>query len=149
MRLFWREGASELPNLPARLFSGEPGPWRPFGRNLASGTRAEARSALNADRFGPQVRSLSSPGRVEEAVAADPRAVGYGGGGWSLARARSSGSLRSRALVLAFPERNISPLAREFLSFALSRQGQDLVRYSGFQPLATDSVVALRRRFAL
>lgn len=150
LRLFRREGARALPNLPARLFSGEPGPWRPFGRNLASGTRAEAESALGAVSFGPKVRSLSSPGRVVEAVAADPLAVGYGGGGWSLARARPWGMpLRSRSLVLAFPEGRVSPLAREFLSFALSRQGQDLVRLSGFEPLAPDSARALRRRFSL
>jgi hypothetical protein len=150
LRLFRREGGAALPNLPARLFSGEPGPWRPFGRNLASGTRAEAGAALGAVRFGRQVRSLSSPGRIEEAVAADPKAVGYGGGGWDLSRARSSNlPLRPRSLILAFPKGRISPLAREFLSFALSRQGQDLVRYSGFQPLETDSVVAMRRRLAL
>ena len=150
LRLFRRDGGSALPDLPSRLFSGEPGPWRPFGRNLASGTRAEAGTALGAVRFGPQVRSLSSPGRVEEAVAADPMAVGYGGGGWGLSRARSSDMhLRVRSLILAFPNGRITPLAREFLSFVLSRQGQDLVRVSGFQPLETDSVVAMRRRFAL
>lgn len=150
LRLFGRAGGSVLPGSPARLYLGEPGPWRPFGRNLASGTRIEAGEALGAVGFGSQVRSLSSPGRVVEAVAADPLAVGYGGGGWSLARARPTGMLlRSRPLVLAFPRQGLPALAREFLSFVLSRQGQDLVRYSGFQPIAADSAVAMRRRFSL
>ena len=122
LRLFRRDGGDSLPPRPDRLFSLEPGRWRPFGRNLASGTRAEAGSALGSIRFGPQVRSLSSPGRVEEAVASDPLAVGYGGGGWSLARVRTSGAaLRVR-----------------------SRQGQDLVRLSGFQPVLPDSFIAMR-----
>jgi phosphate transport system substrate-binding protein len=150
LRVVRRGGtAFPLPD-PVRIFSGESGPWRPFGRNLASGTRAEAGFALGAGRFGPGVRTMPSPGRVAEAVAADPWAVAYAGGGWNLSRVRPCGPpLRARPLVLAFPVGPLRPRMREFLSFVLSRQGQDLVAASGFQPLSADSVRVQRRRLGL
>jgi len=150
LRLVCRAGTFTPLSDPFRVFSGENGPWRPIGRNLASGTRAEAKAALGAGVFGPGVRSLPSPGRVAAAVAADPMAVGYGGGGWSLARVRPCGpSLRTRPLILAFPAGRLDPQTREFISFVLSRQGQELVAASGFNPLSPDSVRAQRRRLGL
>ena len=129
-------------------FSGDARDVRPFGRNLSSGTRAEARSALGRG-FGPSVRSLPSPGGVEDAVAADPKAVGYGGGGGRLSRSRAVAALRIRPLVLAFPGGGWTPAGREFASFVLSREGQELVERSGFRPLHPDTVAAVRRRLGL
>jgi len=149
LRIFRRDGASD-PRLRTGSFSGEAGGLRPFGRNLASGTRAEAEASLGAGATGPRVRSQPSPGRVEDAVSSDPRAVGYGGGGWRLSRNLPvGGALRARPLVLAFRAGRLSVLSREFASFVLSREGQELVFRSGFQPLHPDSLALARRRLGL
>lgn len=149
LRIFRRDGGA-VAGKQAAAFSGPGDGLRPFGRNLASGTRAEVQASLGADAISPRVRSQPSPGRVEEAVTSDPKAVGYGGGGWRLSRNRAlGGPLKVRPLLLAFRAAPASPLLREFASFVLSRQGQELVEHSGFQPLDPDSVAVLRRRLGL
>lgn len=150
LRLFRRRGPSTADSSFARLFSGDSRDARAFGRNLSSGTRAEAVTVLRGGAFGPEVRSLPSPGRVEDAVEADPKAFGYGGGGWRLARSVAVGpALRVRPLVLAIPGGAWSPIVREFVAFALSKEGQEQVRLAGFRPLDPDSVAVIREGLGL
>ncbi len=151
LRLFWRQGRHPDPKALQSAYLGASGQLRPFGRNLSSGTRSEAQSALGGDRdFGPGIRSLSSPAQVALAVTSDPLAVGYGGSGHNLSRLEFDGSfLRVRPLVLAIPAGPVKTELAEFLSYILSRQGQALVRQVGFCPMETDSVLAMRSRLRL
>lgn len=144
------EGRDSVPT--ASAFRGEGGSLRPFGRNLSSGTRAAAASALVAGKeFASSVRSLSSPSLVAQAVASDPRAVGYAGGGFALARIEPVGvPLGRRPLVLAFRRRGSKVDAlREFLAFVHSAEGARILRASGFQPVPADSMAANRARAGL
>jgi len=151
LRFQWRDGASPDTSAIRAAYLGHGGVLRPIGRNLSSGTRDEVRSAIGGSRdFGKGVRSLPSPSQVAQAVAADPLAVGYGSSGWSLSRLRSDGPIiQVRPLVVAVPPGRMRPEVAEFLSFVLSRQGQELVAQDGFRPLAPDSAAASRRRLGL
>lgn len=149
LRVFGRGGVERKSLDFAGAYSGRGGEVRPFGRNLSSGTRAEVQSLLGAS-LREDVRSLPSPGRLAEALAADPKAIGYGGGGWSLARVSPIGAaLKARPLVLVFPSRELTPISREFLSFVLSGEGRDLLVESGFASDPDDTLAALRTRLAL
>lgn len=151
LRFLWRRGTRPDIDALSPAYHGPVAGIRPVGRNLSSGTRAEAQAAMGGGGdFGEGVRSLSSPSQVALAVAADPLAVGYGGAGWSLSRLESSPSiLRIRPLVLALPPGPLRPEVVEFLSFVLSRDGQELVARNGFRPIATDSVPIWRKRAGL
>lgn len=131
-------------------FAGRSGSLRAYGRNLSSGTRAAAVSAMGGRDFGTGTRSLSSPSQVAQAVSVDPSAVGYSGAGSRLSRVEATGPvLCVRPLVVAVPARVPGAALREFLSFVLSRQGADILRADGFRPIGDDSVLVWRKRLGL
>lgn len=131
-------------------FAGRPGRLRAYGRNLSSGTRAAAVSAMGGRDFGAGTRSLSSPTLVAQAVSVDPSAVGYSGAGSRLSRIEANGPVICvRPLVVAVPARRPGAALREFLSFVLSRDGAEILRRDGFRPIGDDSVAVWRRRLGL
>lgn len=134
----------------AGAFAGRSGSLRAYGRNLSSGTRAYAVSAMGGRDFGAGTRSLSSPSQVAQAVSVDPSAVGYSGAGSRLSRVEATGPvLGVRPLVVAIPAHASGAALREFLSFVLSRQGADILRADGFRPIGEDSVAVWRARLGL
>lgn len=131
-------------------FAGRSERLRAYGRNLSSGTRAAAVSAMGGGDFGAGTRALSSPSQVAQAVSVDPSAVGYSGAGSRLSRVQATGPvLGVRPLVVAVPTGEPGVALREFLSFVLSRQGADILRQDGFRPIGEDSAAVWRRWLGL
>ncbi|MEO7325813.1 MAG: phosphate ABC transporter substrate-binding protein [Dokdonella sp.] len=139
------------------------------GRSASSGTREIFReSALCGGAFRPEIIAWPGNGAIVGTVAMNREAIGYAGIGYinglvkPLALARSerdagvvpdSASVTdgsyplSRALYLYInrpPQRALAELPTAFIEYALSEQGQTLVRQEGFVPLAVDERRAQR-----
>ena len=136
-------------------------PIRLYGRNKKSGTRAMFKSvALREGEFKPNVQEEPGANSLVLAVSNDPQGIGYAGILYKqyssvkvLALAEKPGkpfilpsaeAVRKETYPMArklflytskAPSEELSPLIREFLEFAHSREGQELVVVSGFYPL--------------
>jgi phosphate transport system substrate-binding protein len=147
--------------------AGELGDRRPraFGRTASSGTRGYFRErALCGGDYAPTVNERPGNGSVLQAVAASTSAIGYSSLAFRSARVRQVpvATERGRPYVLPLPEsvaRGEYPLSRtlyvyfdkppgglpaavvrEFLLFALSREGQRIVERTGLVPLPSEVV---------
>jgi len=141
-----------------------------YGRNSASGTYGffKEHVLLNGD-FKDEVKEQPGSASVVQSVAADLGGIGYSGIGYrtsgvkTLALAEKEGQPAAaptpenvyegtyplaRFLLLYInrtPGKPLDPLVREFVRFALSRVGQELVIKSGYLPL-TAAMVAEEKK---
>lgn len=153
-----------------RIFRGEAKAWTDFGgtgpvvaygRQSNSGTYDFFREVANGDRdFGPEVRQMNGNAQLVEAVANDPRAIGYVAVGYLRAgtdrgvkvlpvRARAGApaispldtrGVKSGQYALVRPLYQYSDgepggALRAFLRFELSDRGSELAEEFGFYPL--------------
>ncbi len=141
-----------------------------FGRNSASGTYGYFKEhALCKGDYKDSVKEQPGSASVVQGVGADANAVGYSGMGYrtsevrALALAAKDGSPYvtadpanvyagkyplSRFLyvyVNKAPGRPLDPLVREFLTYVLSKQGQEVVVKDGYLPL-TPALVERERK---
>jgi phosphate transport system substrate-binding protein len=139
------------------------------GRNAASGTYELFReSVLCGGEFRPEVIAWPGNGAVVAAVATNREAIGYAGIGYinglvkPLALARNDEDVAvapdiasvmdgryplARALYIYLnrpPRRALTRLPAAFLEYALSDEGQALVRQEGFLPLSPEERRAQR-----
>jgi phosphate transport system substrate-binding protein len=144
-------------------------PIRVYGRNRASGTYGFFRdTALLKGEFGAWVEEQASSALLVTKIEADKFGIGFSGVGYktdgvalvplaretgeaavapSEASALAGSYALARPLYLATnrdPARPMSDLQREFLTFVLSADGQDVVRKEGYYPLP-EAVVAEER----
>lgn len=141
------------------------GPWasqplRLYGRNAASGTYGyfKEHALCNGD-FRNEVKELPGSASVVQSVAQDRFGIGYSGIGYQTPGVRAvplapkegapcEAATPENALTGKYPlarplyiyvnkapNRPLDPLVREFLRFALSREGQEAVAKSGYIPL--------------
>lgn len=136
-----------------------------YGRNSASGTYGYFKEhALKKGDFLGTVKEQPGSAAVVQGVEKDPAGVGYSGIGYATAGVRAvpigethqgpfyeanyknvlSGNYPlSRPLLLYFvkkPGKAMDPMAREFLKFILSKEGQELVVKDGYLPLPASMV---------
>lgn len=141
-------------------------PIRLYGRNSASGTYGFFKEhALFKGDFKDEVKEQPGSATVVQSVGSDRYAIGYSGIGYTTTDVRAiSLSAKegsefvdanydnvmnqkyplSRYLFIYLnkdPKKALDPLVLEFMKFALSRQGQEVVVKDGYMPL-TASVVA-------
>jgi phosphate transport system substrate-binding protein len=131
-----------------------------YGRNSASGTYGYFKEhALAKGDFKDTVKEQPGSASVVQGVENDRYGIGYSGIGYSTAGVRSvplakragepfiAGDMEhvlngtyplGRYLYIYFnkaPNKPLDPLTREFLTFVLSREGQEVVIKDGFLPL--------------
>jgi phosphate transport system substrate-binding protein len=125
-----------------------------IGRDSASGTRVYfSEAVMKNEKYRPDMREMNSNGAVAQAVAQTPAAVGYVGLGFvdstvKAVKIYSNGLpvAPTIATVLAqqypisrplFMITNSQPtgLAKDYIDFILSSEGQKIVRDQGFVPL--------------
>jgi phosphate transport system substrate-binding protein len=133
-----------------------------YGRNSASGTYGYFKEhALFKGDFKDTVKEQPGSSSVVQSIGSDRFAIGYSGIGYTtsgvralpLADEKKNGGAAfaatyenalsgkyplSRYLyvyVNKHPKKPLDPLTREFLKFALSREGQEIVVKDGFLPL--------------
>jgi phosphate transport system substrate-binding protein len=141
---------------------GQPGSVHLFARDNLSGTYDTfKRLVLGDDSLSPQAKRLMDSGALSDAVASDPQAIGFIG----LAYVRGAKAVPvaeagapplyasaftvgtedyalSRRLYLYLPVQGASPAAVDFVNFALSPEGQSVVRASGFVDLNVQAIEA-------
>ena len=131
-----------------------------FGRNSVSGTYGyfKARALCNGD-FDSRVNEQPGSASVVQAISTAANGIGYSALGYRTASVRavplasspgtayvapSAATAISGEYPLArymfiyvnkVPDRGLPPLEREFLTFVLSREGQQVVRRDGYIPL--------------
>lgn len=144
------------------------GPWAKrdvqlFGRNSVSGTYGYFKKvALCKGDFKNSVNEQPGSASVVQSVATSVNAIGYSGIGYKTSSVRAlplskngdnyveaspenalNGSYPlARALyvyVNKAPNKDLSPLEREFVKLVLSRQGQEIVVKDGYIPLPADT----------
>lgn len=128
-----------------------------YGRNSASGTYGYFKEhALAKGDFKDTVKEQPGSSAVVQGVGADRFAIGYSGIGYKTSEVRAvplskdgknafeasyENALNgkyplARNLYIYYnPSRGLDPLVREFLSFVLSRKGQEIVVKDGYYPL--------------
>lgn len=137
-------------------------PIRLHGRNPASGTYAFFKStALSKQDYSAKLTEHPGSADVVAAVAADPYAIGYSGIAYTTADVRTAPLLsngeyidanQSNAVSGAYPlsrglylTLNIDPvkgpnaLQKEFVRFAYSQEGQQIVAKVGYFPVSVDA----------
>ena len=132
-----------------------------FGRNSASGTYGFFKEhALSNGDYKNSVKEQPGSSSVVQGVAEDKYAIGYSGVGYTTSGIKtvkiaereggeyfgeSYENVLSRKYPLARvlnvyvnknPSKPLDPLVREFLTFVLSKEGQEIVVKDGFYPLA-------------
>ena len=132
-----------------------------FGRNSASGTYGFFKEhALSNGDYKNSVKEQPGSSSVVQGVAEDKYAIGYSGVGYTTSGVKtvkiaekeggeyfgeSYENVLSRKYPLARflnvyvnknPSKPLDPLVREFLTFVLSKEGQEIVVKDGFYPLA-------------
>ncbi|CAM2067707.1 Phosphate-binding protein [Sulfidibacter corallicola] len=142
-----------------------------YGRNSASGTYGLFKlTALFRGDFKNSVKELPGSAAVVLAVSQDPAAIGYAGIGYrtsgvkmlsiapekgSLAKPATSQNVLNGAYPLGRllyiyvakpPSQSLPVPVEEFLKFVLSREGQRIVRKSGYIPLPVEMLEAQRSR---
>jgi phosphate transport system substrate-binding protein len=147
-------------------------PVRLYGRNSASGTYGYFKEhALKGGDFKDTVKEQPGSGAVVQSVADDKYAIGYSGIGYTVpgvravklaaagttyiepnpANAYNGTYPLSRFLVIYVnksPTANLDPLRAEFLTYVLSREGQEGVVKNGYIPLTPELVAAERKKLA-
>ena len=131
------------------------------GRDAASGTRAAFwELVMNKEDFSPTMLDKNSNGAVHQTVSQTPGAVGYVGLGY-LDNAVRGVKIRHNGVLVEPSVENVQdgsyPVARnlnlvtngaptglaaDFLAFAMSAEGQDLVAEEGFVPMPHGSYTA-------
>jgi phosphate transport system substrate-binding protein len=129
-----------------------------YGRNSASGTYGFFKEhALGKGDFKDTVKEQPGSSTVVQAVASDRYAIGYSGIGYKTADVRAVSISKttkpveatpanaytgeyplSRFLILYVnkkPNEDLDPLRKEFLSYVLSKQGQETVVKDGYYPI--------------
>lgn len=156
-----RLGGSTINNWGA---AGGTGDWAnmpitPYGRNSASGTYAFFRNiALGGGDYRSEVAEQPGSSAVVQSVGADRGGIGYSGVGYKTSGVRFvplstdgenfyyptaencvTGDYPIARFLILYVNRNpreqMDTLTYEFLRFALSRQGQEIVARDGFFPL--------------
>jgi phosphate transport system substrate-binding protein len=142
-----------------------------YGRNSASGTYAFFKEhALCKGDYRDEVKEQPGSASVVQGVTEDRYGIGYSGIGYitsgvrtvPLAKKGSTSFMEPSAENLLSgryplgrflyvyinrpPNRPLDPLVREFVSFILSREGQQLVVKSGYQPLPASVVKKMRKK---
>jgi phosphate transport system substrate-binding protein len=139
---------------------GQPGRVHLFARDDRSGTYDTFKHlVLGDDSLAPQAQRLMDSGALSDAVASDPHAIGFIG----LAYVRGAKAIPvaeagapplyasaftvstedyalSRRLYLYLPVHGASAAALDFVNFALSPEGQSVVRASGFVDLNVQAI---------
>ncbi len=135
-------------------------PIRIYGRNSASGTYGFFKEhALFKGDYKDEVKEQPGSATVVQSVGGDRYAIGYSGIGYKTTDVRTvplaqkegdefveatyenvenGAYVLSRYLYIYInkdPKGQIDPLIREFLKFALSREGQEVVVKDGYMPL--------------
>jgi phosphate transport system substrate-binding protein len=131
-----------------------------FGRNSASGTYGFFKEhALSNGDYKNSVKEQPGSSSVVQGVAEDKSAIGYSGVGYTTSGVKtvkvaekeggefygeSYENVLSRKYPLSrflniyvnkSPNKPLDPLVREFLTFVLSKEGQEIVVKDGFFPL--------------
>ena len=142
-----------------------------YGRNSASGTYGLFKlTALFRGDFKNSVKELPGSAAVVLAVSQDPAAIGYAGIGYrtsgvkmlsiapgngASAKPATSQNVLNGAYPLGRllyiyvakpPSQSLPVPVEEFLKFVLSREGQRIVRKSGYIPLPVEMLEAQRSR---
>ncbi|MCU0681374.1 MAG: protein kinase [Polyangiaceae bacterium] len=139
--------------------AGQAGPVVLYGRDERSGTLDTFRQlVLGGDDLGPTAQRLPTNQAVADAVAGNVGGLGFAGlsaaqgakpvaiEGGSIPMLPSTFTVEtedyplSRRLYLYAPAHPAAPLARDFVAFALSDEGQALVRSTGFVGLNVEAV---------
>ncbi|MGE5831877.1 MAG: phosphate ABC transporter substrate-binding protein [Methanomicrobiales archaeon] len=126
-----------------------------IGRDSASGTRVYFNDAvMHGDRYRPDMREMNSNGAVAQAVAQTPAAVGYAGLGFVTSGVKAvaiysngrpvvpdAATVLTREYPISRPLYMItrgppSGLAKDYIDFILSPDGQKIVEEQGFVPLS-------------
>jgi phosphate transport system substrate-binding protein len=145
-----------------------------YGRNSASGTYGYFKEhALYKGDYKDQVKEQIGSSSVVQGVASDKYAIGYSGIGYktpdvralpiagkegqqpveaSMENAYSGTYPLARYLLLYVnkaPNQELDPLRAQFLSYVLSREGQEDVIKDGYIPLPGRVLLAERKKLAL
>lgn len=148
-------------------------PVRLYGRNSASGTYGYFKErALKGGDFRDTVKEQAGSSAVVQAVADDKFGIGYSGTGYAVPGVRSvplaaevggafveprpeaayAGTYPLARFLLLYvnksPTTGLDPLRHEFLTYVLSREGQEAVVKNGYIPLTTELVGAERKKIA-
>jgi len=131
----------------------------PYGRQSNSGTYAFFRDAVLHGDFGTHVREMNGNAQIIEAVAADPRSIGYVAAGYLKSvggRVRALGIIPAGGGTAVHPDDTAAVIAgrypiarplyqytdgepigavRQFLVFELSERGEEMITEMGFLPL--------------
>ncbi|HEY1537318.1 MAG TPA: phosphate ABC transporter substrate-binding/OmpA family protein, partial [Polyangiaceae bacterium] len=141
---------------------GQPGSVHLFARDDQSGTYDTFKHLVLADdALAPGAKRLMDSGALSDAVSSDPQAIGFIGlayvrGAKAVAVAEAGAPplyasaftvgtedyALSRRLYLYLPVQGASPAAVDFVNFALSPEGQSVVRASGFVDLNVQVIEA-------
>ncbi|MCH8475805.1 MAG: phosphate ABC transporter substrate-binding protein [Opitutales bacterium] len=156
-----RLGGSTINNWSEVRGSGDSSnmPITPYGRNSASGTYAFFRNvALGGGDYRSEVAEQPGSSAVVQSVGADRGGIGYSGVGYKTSGVRFvplstdgenfyyptaencvTGNYPIARFLILYVNRNpreeMDSLTYEFLRFALSKQGQEIVARDGFFPL--------------
>jgi phosphate transport system substrate-binding protein len=150
----------KLPDLSS--LGGQPGGLHLFARDDRSGTYDTFKHLVLADEaLSAHAARVTDSRALSDAVARDPQALGFVGfsyvrGAKAVAVSEAGGPplyasaftvgtedyALSRRLYLYLPVQGPSPAAVDFLNFALSAQGQSVVRSSGFADLNVQVIEA-------
>lgn len=142
-----------------------------YGRNSASGTYGYFKEqALFKGDFKPSVKEQPGSSSVVQGIASDRAAIGYSGIGYKTADVRVvplafdegeepvepapgtayTGDYPLARFLLIYvniaPGRELDPLRREFLTYVLSKDGQQEVVKSGYMPLTASLAAAERAK---
>jgi phosphate transport system substrate-binding protein len=135
-----------------------------YGRNSASGTYAYFKEhVLSKGDYKDSVKEQPGSSAVVQAVASDPAGIGYSGIGYvtkdvkvialaikagdkpvaaTMENAYSGDYPLARMLLIYVnkkPGTELDPLRKAFLTFALSKQGQEIVIRDGYIPLPAET----------
>ncbi|HWP49557.1 MAG TPA: PstS family phosphate ABC transporter substrate-binding protein [Candidatus Limnocylindrales bacterium] len=145
-----------------------------YGRNSASGTYGYFKEhALFKGDYKDEVKEQPGSSSVVQGVASDKFGIGYSGIGYKTADVRAvplaakegatcyeanmenaySGEYPIARFLYIYvnkaPGKSLDPLRREFLSFVLSKQGQEVVVKDGFIPLPASLIQEERSKLGL
>lgn len=145
-----------------------------YGRNSASGTYGYFKEhALFKGDYKDEVKEQPGSSSVVQAVASDKFGIGYSGIGYKTAdvkavplAAKEGATCLEANMENAYngeyplarflyiyvnkaPGKSLDPLRREFLSFVLSKQGQEVVVKDGFIPLPANLIQEERSKLGL
>jgi hypothetical protein len=139
LRLLARSGgaASRHPAEAVAAFRRPSDKIRPAGRLPGSGTRYEALGMLGLERPAPGTLGFASPVALQNALRRDPSLVGYGSASLLVSGVVAlPGPSLARPLLIVVPGTRPAPALEEFLRFARSEEGREIVRQTGFSPAA-------------